>query len=33
MEKIYEANKDVLNNPNYIYIGMRLTIPREDEAS
>ena len=25
MEKIYEANKDVLNNPNYIYIGKKLT--------
>jgi len=27
MEKIYEANKDVLKNPNYIYIGTKLTIP------
>ena len=26
-EKIYEANKDQVKNPNYIFIGMRLTIP------
>jgi NitT/TauT family transport system substrate-binding protein len=26
-EKIYEANKDTLKNPNYIYIGMKLVIP------
>jgi nucleoid-associated protein YgaU len=26
-EQIYEANKDVLKNPNYIYIGMKLVIP------
>jgi LysM repeat protein len=25
--KIYEANKDQVKNPNYIYIGMRLNIP------
>ena len=31
-EKIYEANRDVLNNPNYIYIGMKLTIPMDDQA-
>jgi nucleoid-associated protein YgaU len=32
-EKIYEANRDVLKNPNYIYIGMKLTIPMEEPAS
>ena len=26
-EKIYEANKDLVKNPNYIFIGMKLTIP------
>jgi ABC-type nitrate/sulfonate/bicarbonate transport system substrate-binding protein/LysM repeat protein len=31
--KIYEANRDVVKNPNYIYIGMKLTIPADDEAS
>ncbi len=31
-EKIYQANRDVLKNPNYIYIGMKLTIPMEGEA-
>jgi LysM repeat protein len=28
-EKIYEANKDVLKNPHYIFIGMKLTIPAD----
>lgn len=28
-EKIYEANKEVVKNPNYIYIGMKLTIPAD----
>jgi len=32
-EKIFEANKDVLKNPNYIYIGMKLIIPSDDKAS
>jgi NitT/TauT family transport system substrate-binding protein len=32
-EKIYEANKDVLKNPNYIYIGIKLMIPADDKAS
>jgi nucleoid-associated protein YgaU len=32
-EKIYEANRDILKNPNYIYIGMKLTIPMEEPAS
>jgi NitT/TauT family transport system substrate-binding protein len=31
-EKIYEANRDQVKNPNYIYIGMKLTIP-PDPAS
>lgn len=26
-EKIFEANKDTLKNPNYIYVGMKLVIP------
>jgi len=32
-EKIFEANKDILKNPNYIYIGMKLMIPADDKAS
>ena len=32
-EKIYEANKDTLKNPNYIYIGQKLMIPIDDQAS
>ena len=32
-EKIYEANKDILKNPNYIYIGQKLIIPPDDRAS
>jgi NitT/TauT family transport system substrate-binding protein len=32
-EKIYEANRDVLKNPNYIYIGMKLVIPAVDRDS
>lgn len=31
--KIFEANKDVLKNPNYIYVGMKLVIPMDDKAS
>ena len=27
--KIYEANKDQVKNPNYIYIGMKLQIPAD----
>ena len=26
-EKIYEANKEQVKNPNYIFVGMKLTIP------
>jgi NitT/TauT family transport system substrate-binding protein len=32
-ERIYEANKDVLKNPNYIYIGMKLMIPADEKPS
>ena len=28
-EKIYEANKETLKNPNYIYVGMKLAIPAD----
>jgi len=28
-EKIYEANREVLKNPNYIYVGMKLVIPAD----
>ncbi|HEY7217394.1 MAG TPA: ABC transporter substrate-binding protein [Candidatus Binatia bacterium] len=31
--KIYEANRDLLKNPNYIYIGMKLMIPSDDKTS
>jgi NitT/TauT family transport system substrate-binding protein len=31
-EKIYEANRDVVKNPNYIYIGMKLMIPSDEHA-
>jgi NitT/TauT family transport system substrate-binding protein len=31
-EKIYEANRDVVKNPNYIYIGMKLMIPPDEHA-
>jgi len=32
-QKIYEANRDTLKNPNYIYIGQKLMIPLDDQAS
>jgi len=32
-ERIFEANKEILKNPNYIYIGMKLIIPTDDKAS
>ena len=32
-EKIYEANKDTLKNPHYIYVGQKLMIPADDQAS
>ena len=32
-EKIFEANRENLKNPNYIYVGMKLIIPADDQAS
>ena len=32
-EKIYEANRDLLKNPNYIYVGMKLVIPTDGKSS
>lgn len=32
-EKIYEANREQLKNPNYIFIGQKLIIPADDKAS
>jgi NitT/TauT family transport system substrate-binding protein len=32
-EKIYEANREQLKNPNYIFIGQKLMIPPDDKAS
>ena len=32
-EKIFEANRENLKNPNYIYIGMKLVIPVDDQPS
>jgi len=31
-EKIYEANRNTVKNPNYIYIGQRLTIPPDEQT-
>jgi nucleoid-associated protein YgaU len=28
--KIYEANRDTLKNPHYIYVGQNLVIPPDD---
>jgi hypothetical protein len=33
LQNPYEPNKDILKNPNYIYMGMKLTIPMEEPAS
>jgi NitT/TauT family transport system substrate-binding protein len=30
--KIYEANRDSVHNPNYIYIGQRIIIPPDERA-
>src|SRR4030095_6076021 len=27
--RIYEANRDVIKNPDYIYIGQKITVPSE----
>jgi NitT/TauT family transport system substrate-binding protein len=32
-EKIYEANRDTVKNPNYIYIGMKIMIPAADDQA
>ena len=31
-QKIYEANRDTVKNPNYIYVGQRLTIPPDERT-
>lgn len=28
-EKVYEANRDTLKNPNYIFVGMKLNLPAD----
>lgn len=32
-KEIYEANKDIISNPNAIYVGQTLTIPSTDEPA
>jgi NitT/TauT family transport system substrate-binding protein len=32
-ERIYEANRDSVKNPHYIYIGQKLMIPADDQPS
>jgi NitT/TauT family transport system substrate-binding protein len=32
-EKIYAANKDAIKNPNYIFVGQKITLPPADSAS
>ena len=32
-KEIYEANKDIISNPNAIYVGQTLTIPGTDEPA
>ena len=32
-DKIYEANRELVKNPNYIYVGMKLVIPADDKSS
>jgi nucleoid-associated protein YgaU len=31
-EKIYEANRDTVKNPNYIFIGQKIVIPLDEQA-
>jgi nucleoid-associated protein YgaU len=31
-ERIYEANRESVKNPHYIYIGQKLMIPSDDQA-
>jgi nucleoid-associated protein YgaU len=30
-DKIYEANRDTVKNPHYIYVGQKLIIPLDDQ--
>ncbi len=32
-EKIYEANRDNVKNPNYIYVGQKIVIPPDEQAN
>jgi NitT/TauT family transport system substrate-binding protein len=32
-EKIYEANRDTVKNPHYIYVGQKLIIPLDEQPS
>ena len=32
-EKIYEANRDTVKNPHYIYVGQRIMIPPDERAN
>jgi nucleoid-associated protein YgaU len=31
--KIYEANRNIVRNPNYIYIGQKIVIPADERES
>jgi NitT/TauT family transport system substrate-binding protein len=31
-ERIYQANRDTVKNPHYIYVGQKLMIPSDDQA-
>ena len=32
-EKIYEANRDSVKNPNYVFIGQKIVIPPDEQAN
>lgn len=32
-DRIYQANRDTVKNPHYIYVGQKLMIPSDDQAS
>lgn len=32
-EKIYEANRESVRNPNYIYVGQKIVIPPDEQAN
>jgi nucleoid-associated protein YgaU len=32
-EKIYEANRDTVKNPNYVYVGQKIVIPPDEHAN